>query len=76
MNTARKPLTLHRLREMRTAGEKIAMLTYDLLGLAPGKPPRFVRNFMAGSDGIAHAVRRYVETVKNGSFPDAELEAH
>lgn len=52
------------------------LVLHDLLGLAPGKPPRFVRDFMQGADSIAHAVRRYVEAVKDGSFPDPELHAH
>jgi 3-methyl-2-oxobutanoate hydroxymethyltransferase len=52
------------------------LVLHDALGLAPGKPPRFVRDFMEGSSGIADAARRYVEAVKSGSFPDPELHCH
>ncbi|HKX44388.1 MAG TPA: 3-methyl-2-oxobutanoate hydroxymethyltransferase, partial [Burkholderiaceae bacterium] len=40
------------------------LVLHDMLGITPGKLPRFVRNFMgdeqAGGDGIAAAVRRFV----------------
>jgi 3-methyl-2-oxobutanoate hydroxymethyltransferase len=52
------------------------LVLHDLLGLHPGKPPRFVRDFSDGSTGIAHAVRRYVDAVKNGTFPDPHLHCH
>ena len=52
------------------------LVLHDLLGLAPGKPPRFVRNFLEGSEGIPQAVRRYVEAVRDGTYPDATLHAH
>ena len=34
--------------------------------------PRFVRNFMQGSDSVEAAIARYVAAVKDGSFPAAE----
>lgn len=52
------------------------LVLHDMLGLAPGRPPRFVRDFMPGSSGIADAVGRYVEAVKSGSFPDPELHCY
>jgi 3-methyl-2-oxobutanoate hydroxymethyltransferase len=52
------------------------LVLHDLLGLTPGKPPKFVRNFMEGSTSVAHAVRRYVDAVKDGRFPDPELHCH
>jgi 3-methyl-2-oxobutanoate hydroxymethyltransferase len=52
------------------------LVLHDMLGLAPGKPPRFVRNFMDGSQGIAQALRRYVEDVKAGRYPDPQLHSH
>jgi 3-methyl-2-oxobutanoate hydroxymethyltransferase len=50
------------------------LVLYDLLGLTPGrgKPPRFVKNFLAGVGDVGEAVRRYVEEVKSGAFPAAE----
>lgn len=44
------------------------LVLHDMPGLGPDKPPRFVRNFMADSSGIADAVRRCVHAVKDGSF--------
>ena len=50
------------------------LVLYDLLGITPTdtKPPRFVKNFLAGRDSIQAAVQAYVEEVKNGRFPAAE----
>jgi 3-methyl-2-oxobutanoate hydroxymethyltransferase len=47
------------------------LVLQDLLGLTP-KPPRFARNFMAEGGDIGAALRRYVEAVRNGSFPAPE----
>ncbi len=49
---------------------QVLVLT-DLLGLTE-KPPRFSKNFMAGSTSIAQAVGNYVAAVKNGEFPGQE----
>jgi 3-methyl-2-oxobutanoate hydroxymethyltransferase len=56
-----------------TAGQVLVM--HDMLGVNLGKPPKFVRNFMAGSDGIEQALRAYVQAVKEGTFPDDSLHA-
>jgi 3-methyl-2-oxobutanoate hydroxymethyltransferase len=48
------------------------LVIYDALDVAPGRKPRFVRNFMAGRDSIAGAFAAYVAAVKDGSFPGAE----
>jgi len=48
------------------------LVLYDMLGIYPGKPARFVRNFMTGSDSIEAAVAAYVKAVKDGSFPAPE----
>ncbi len=48
------------------------LVLYDMLGIYPGKPPRFVRNFMNGSPDIEAAVTAYVRAVKDGSFPGPE----
>ncbi|HMM47272.1 MAG TPA: 3-methyl-2-oxobutanoate hydroxymethyltransferase [Thiobacillaceae bacterium] len=47
------------------------LVLYDMLGLYP-RPPKFSKNFLAGSDGIEAAARAYVAAVKDGSFPAAE----
>jgi 3-methyl-2-oxobutanoate hydroxymethyltransferase len=48
------------------------LVLYDMLGIYPGKPARFVRNFMTGADDIEAAVVAYVKAVKDGSFPAPE----
>jgi 3-methyl-2-oxobutanoate hydroxymethyltransferase len=46
------------------------LVTPDMLGLTPGRTPKFVRNFAAGGIDVAAAVREYVMDVKGGRFPD------
>lgn len=48
------------------------LVLHDMLGISPGRPPRFVKNFMTGADSIQAAVAAYVQAVKNGQFPAAE----
>jgi len=36
------------------------------------RTPRFVRNFMQDANSIEHAIRNYVQAVKDGTFPAAE----
>jgi 3-methyl-2-oxobutanoate hydroxymethyltransferase len=43
-----------------------------MLGIYPGKPARFVRNFMEGAGSIEEAVRNFVRAVKDRSFPAPE----
>ena len=52
------------------AGQVLVM--YDALGIQPGRPARFVRNFMAGQDSVEAALRSYVAAVRDGSFPAPE----
>jgi 3-methyl-2-oxobutanoate hydroxymethyltransferase len=47
------------------------LVLQDLLGLTP-EPPRFAKDFMAGSLNLATAVRAYVFAVKAGEFPGPE----
>jgi len=48
------------------------LVLYDLLGIYPGKPPRFARNFLQGAGSIQAAVEQYVKAVKDGGFPAPE----
>ena len=48
------------------------LVLHDMLDVYPGRRPRFVRNFMAGSAGIRAAVEAYVAAVRDRSFPAAE----
>lgn len=52
------------------------LVLHDMLGLASGPSPRFVRDFMAEGGGIEDAVRRYVRAVKDGAFPNDEIHSH
>jgi len=47
------------------------LVLQDLLGMTP-KPPRFAKDFMAGAGSIADAIGRYVQAVRDGSFPGPE----
>ncbi|MEQ1837609.1 MAG: 3-methyl-2-oxobutanoate hydroxymethyltransferase [Candidatus Nitrotoga sp.] len=44
----------------------------DMLGIYPGKPARFVKNYMQGAQSIADAIASYVADVKSGTFPSKE----
>jgi 3-methyl-2-oxobutanoate hydroxymethyltransferase len=48
------------------------LVLYDILDITPGRKPRFVRNFMAGSESPQAAVARYVQAVKSGEYPAPE----
>ncbi len=50
------------------------LVLHDMLGLYPGKKPRFVKDFMAGTNSIQEAVASYVAAVKTGQFPSQEHE--
>ena len=48
------------------------LVTYDLLGLSHGVRPRFSKDFLAETDSIASALKKYVEDVRNEVFPAPE----
>lgn len=48
------------------------LVCYDMLGITPGNRPKFSKDFLAGADGVAGAVRRYVAEVREGRFPGPE----
>jgi 3-methyl-2-oxobutanoate hydroxymethyltransferase len=48
------------------------LVLHDMLNVFPGKKARFVRNFMDGATSIGDAVKRYVDAVRDGSFPARE----
>lgn len=48
------------------------LVLHDMLGISPGKKPRFVKDFMANSTSIQEAVSHYVNAVKTGQFPGKE----
>jgi 3-methyl-2-oxobutanoate hydroxymethyltransferase len=48
------------------------LVSYDLLGISPGRRPRFCRDFLAGRGSVAEAFAAYVRAVKEGEFPAPE----
>lgn len=45
------------------------LVLYDMLGITPGKPPRFTHNFLQDADSVATAIAAYVTAVKQATFP-------
>ncbi len=48
------------------------LVSYDLLGITPGRRPKFSKNFLTGHDSLQTAVEAYVRAVKSGEFPGPE----
>jgi 3-methyl-2-oxobutanoate hydroxymethyltransferase len=48
------------------------LVLHDMLGIYPGKIPRFAHNFMQGAGSVQAALSAYVQAVKNGTFPTSE----
>ena len=49
------------------------LVLHDILGVSRGRKPRFVRDFLQGTDGdVEAAIRAYVQAVKSGEYPDVE----
>jgi 3-methyl-2-oxobutanoate hydroxymethyltransferase len=48
------------------------LVLYDMLGITPGKRPKFSKDFLAESGSIPAALRAYAAAVKNGTFPAPE----
>jgi len=48
------------------------LVLQDMLGMMPGRMPRFCKDFMAGSGSVQGAVEAYVGAVKRGQFPAEE----
>jgi 3-methyl-2-oxobutanoate hydroxymethyltransferase len=53
-----------------TTGQVLVM--HDLLGITPGKPARFVKNFMQGANSIQQAFEDFDRAVKQRVFPAPE----
>ena len=48
------------------------LVLHDMLGIYPGKTPKFAKNFMPGAASISAAIESYVKAVKHVEFPAAE----
>ncbi|PCI73670.1 3-methyl-2-oxobutanoate hydroxymethyltransferase [Candidatus Dependentiae bacterium] len=47
------------------------LVLYDLLGISPGRKPRFVKDFLTGNnDGISGALSAFREAIISGSYPE------
>lgn len=50
------------------------LVLYDMLGLTPGRRPRFSHDFLADTGAIQAAISQYVQDVKSGEFPTPEQQ--
>jgi 3-methyl-2-oxobutanoate hydroxymethyltransferase len=48
------------------------LVLYDMLGIMPGRRPRFAKNFLEGKGDVSAALRDFVQAVKAGDFPGPE----
>lgn len=48
------------------------LVLHDMLGIYPGKTPRFARNFLQGAGSVQDALASYVLAVKDKTFPATE----
>ena len=48
------------------------LVMHDMLGITPGRRPKFVKDFMTEADSIEQAFRLYGDQVRAGTFPGPE----
>lgn len=48
------------------------LVIYDMLGITPGKRPKFSKDFLAGKGSVTAAIDDYIAAVRDGRFPAAE----
>jgi 3-methyl-2-oxobutanoate hydroxymethyltransferase len=48
------------------------LVLHDMLGLTPGRSPRFSKDFLAETTSVRAALTAYVAAVRNGTFPGPE----
>lgn len=48
------------------------LVLHDMLGVFPGKKPRFTKDFMTGAASVEAAIAAYVQAVKGKTFPAPE----
>ena len=48
------------------------LVLQDILGIFPGRKPKFSKNFMQGAADIQTAIKNYVKAVKSKEFPTQE----
>ncbi len=45
------------------------LVLYDILGISPGKLPKFSKNYMDGKNTIKDAIKQYIKEVKTLEYP-------
>jgi 3-methyl-2-oxobutanoate hydroxymethyltransferase len=45
------------------------LVLYDILGISPGRRPKFSADFLQGRGSVEAAVQAYIAAVRDGSFP-------
>jgi 3-methyl-2-oxobutanoate hydroxymethyltransferase len=48
------------------------LVIHDMLGITPGKRPKFSKDFLAGRDSVGAAIAAYAAGVRSGAFPAPE----
>jgi 3-methyl-2-oxobutanoate hydroxymethyltransferase len=48
------------------------LVIHDMLGITPGKRPKFSKDFLAGRDSVGAAITAYAADVRSGVFPAPE----
>lgn len=48
------------------------LVLYDMLGISPGRAPKFVHDFLAESGDVRGAIEAYAAAVREGRFPGPE----
>jgi len=48
------------------------LVLYDILDITSGRKPRFAKNFMEGAGSPLEAVSKFVDAVKDRSYPTSE----
>ncbi|WP_236886544.1 3-methyl-2-oxobutanoate hydroxymethyltransferase [Dyella thiooxydans] len=48
------------------------LVLHDLLGVTPGKRPKFSKDFLQGRDSVSAAISAFVDEVRSGVFPAPE----
>jgi len=48
------------------------LVIHDMLGITPGKRPKFSKDFLAGRGSVAEAIAAYAADVRSGAFPAPE----
>jgi 3-methyl-2-oxobutanoate hydroxymethyltransferase len=52
------------------------LVLHDLIGMARGAPPKFVRRYAEIGDAVVDAVSRYAKDVRTGAFPSDDETYH